>query len=149
MSAILSVELPAAGPTAAPARLTARPSPVAAAGRSSSRSGSVRAQVALTRRQALAGSLVAFVASGRPAMATAGGPLYEAWVKGDPKNKVLGDCEYGQLCLRAPVLISAACVLVLSSRITSCRPFLPQSAADIGGEGAAVQQGVCGLCCKA
>ncbi|KAK9865485.1 hypothetical protein WJX84_000058 [Apatococcus fuscideae] len=27
-------------------------------------------------------------------MASAGGPLYEAWVKGDPTNKVLGDCPF-------------------------------------------------------
>lgn len=104
---------PVTSSTARPARPTARLSPGAIGSRSSG-PASVRAQVAVTRRQALAGSLVAFVASRHPAMATAGGPLYEAWVKGDPKNKVLGDCEYGELHVRVLVLFLSALLLVLS-----------------------------------
>ena len=99
MSVLSCGNLPVISQPAGPIRLL-----VGCAGHSNSlRTPPTRAQAAssaATRRQVLAGSAVVLVASRRSAMAAAGGPLYEAWVKGDPQKKVLGDCEYGQLCIK-------------------------------------------------
>ena len=46
---------------------------------------------------------------------------YEAWVKGDPKTKTLGDCEF------CNPLIKLSSVLI---RAAACRPVLPPRASD-------------------
>ena len=78
----------------------------------------------------------------RPVRTMAAQLGYEAWVKGDPKTKSLGDCK--QLD-RVSTFVTLLPPLGLSL-LVPCRPVLPPSLAHVGGKACQVHASLRRLC---